>query len=632
MYGYCGKILLVNLSTGEIAEEALNEEWARKHIGGRGLALRYLWDKVSPDTDPLSPENVFIIAPGPFAGTSMPTGSRFVVMAKSPNTGLLGDAEAGGFFGHELKRAGYDLVIVEGRAPAPVYLSICRQKVQLKDATRLWGKSNYEAQKAIKEWEDGARIVGIGQAGENMVVYANVIHDMIYACGRAGMGAVMGSKNLKAVAVKGWQGVEIADEDTLKAEAKALSDDLIADTSCDVLGRYGTWNGLTPLQTNGILPTKNFQFGTFDLGENISSDAMLENVYAGRRTCYACPIRCRRVVSVEGEFPASPEYAGPQYESVAALGSLLLNGDRDAICHANQLCDAYGMDTISVGVCIAFTMESYERGVLSAEEVGLEPDWGDPHAIMKLIEMIALRQGFGDVLADGVRAAAEHVGQGSSAWALEVKGLEMPMHDPRGKKNVGLSYATCHRGADHMEAIHDEAFQRDDVLPELGLTQAMDRRQVEGKPQLTIKTQDYWGVLADTLAICKFPMIPPRPLSPSRVVECFNAVTGWDWTLDDLVRAGERIFNLGRLFNIREGVSRKDDVIPDRLADKMPEGATQGESIPPDVFDALLDEYYDLRGWDRNGIPTLGTLERLELQGMASVVEDATRDSSSVSL
>jgi len=624
MYGYCGKVLRVNLSKGTIGEEPLNEEWARKYIGGRGLALRYLWDMVSAETAPLSPESPLIIAAGPFAGTPVLTGSRFVVMAKSPLTGLLGDAESGGFFGHELKCAGYDLIIVEGKATSPVYLSISEAGVKIKDATGLWGQSTYDSQKALREQEGGARVIGIGQAGENLVAYASVIHDMIYACGRAGMGAVMGSKNLKAVAVKGWQTVPVAEPDALKAEMKTLSNEIRENTSCQILGKYGTWNGLSGLINNGILPTKNCQTGVFAQADNITSDGMLNAVFADRRTCYACPIRCRRVVQgKKGEYPISREYAGPQYESVAALGPLLLNGDQEAICYLNQLCDAYGMDTISVGVCIAFTMESYERGVLSAETVGLEPRWGDVPAIAKLIEMIARRQGWGDVLAHGVRYTSQHLGHGSAAWSLEVKGLEMAMHDPRGKKSVGLSYATCHRGADHMESIHDEGFQRDDAMPDLGFTQAMDRRQLEGKPRLAVKGQDYWGGIADSIAVCKFPTVPGRPFNPRRLLKVFNYVTGWNWSFEEFLLAGERVFNLGRLFIVREGARRKDDTLPPRLAEPMPEGPTAGESISPEVLSQLLDEYYDIRGWDRDGVPTLATIHRLGLEDMEAVVEEA---------
>jgi len=625
LYGYTGKLLRVNLTAGTIKEEPLNEAWAKEYIGGRGLALRHLWEAVAPGIDPLGPDNVFIVAPGPFAGTNVPMGSRFVVMAKSPLTGLLGDAESGGYFGTALKTAGYDLIIVEGQAAQPVYLAIDASGAQLKDASTLWGQSVYDSQKALKDVEPGARMIGIGQAGENRVAYANVIHDLVYACGRAGMGAVMGSKNLKAVTVKGGRALTAADPETLRAENKSFSEDILSNASLATLAKWGTWNGLAGLSANGILPTKNFQTGVFPAGEMLNGDALNETVLVDRRTCHACPLRCRRVVETKGEFSSSREYAGPQYETVAALGSLLLNPEPDVICHANQLCDAYGLDTISVGVCIAFTMESYERGVVTAEEVGLEPKWGDPHAIVKLIEMTALRRGWGDLMARGVRKMAKQVGQGSEAWALEVKGLEMAMHDPRGKKGTGLSYATCHRGADHMESMHDEGFNRDNALPEVGFTTPMVRTDVAGKALMVKKMQDYWGALMDSVAMCKFPQMPTRPMTAPRLVRVFNAVTGWGYSLDDLVAAGERMTNLARLFNVREGAGRKDDTLPSRLADKMPEGATAGESFGPDVLDKLLDEYYTLRGWDMDGIPMSAKLAELGLADMAYVVKEAKR-------
>jgi aldehyde:ferredoxin oxidoreductase len=625
LHGYSGKLLRVNLTAGTIKEEPLNEAWAKDYIGGRGLALRYLWDEVQPHTDPLGPDNVLIVAPGPFAGTNVPMGSRFVLMAKSPLTGLLGDTESGGHFGFALKTAGYDLLIIEGRAARPVYLAIGPNGVKIKDASALWGQSVYDSQKALKAAEPGARVIGIGQAGENGVAYANVIHDLVYACGRAGLGAVMGSKNLKAVTVKSGRSLPPADPETLRAESKSLDDDVMSNASMGTLAKWGTWNGLAGLIANGILPTKNFQTGVFAGSDKLTGDALLESVFVDRRTCHACPLRCRRVVETTGEFPSSREYAGPQYETVAALGSLLLNGDPAAICHANQLCDAYGLDTISVGVCIAFTMESYERGVITAQEVGLEPKWGDAHAIMKLIDMTAQRQGWGDLMAQGVRKMAQKVGQGSAAWALEVKGLEIAMHDPRGKKGVGLSYATMHRGADHMETMHDEGFNRDNALPDLGFTTPMVRTDTAGKPLLVMKGQDYWGSLVDSVAMCKFPQPPTRPLTAPRLAKIFNAVTGWGWSVDDLMKAGERITNLARLFNVREGASRKDDTLPPRLAEKLTEGATAGESFGPDVLSGMLDEYYTLRGWDMDGIPTPAKLADLGLRDMTYVIKEAKR-------
>lgn len=615
MFGYMGRILRVNLSKRSVSEEKLDEEIARKYVGGRGFGAKLLFDELKAGIDPLSADNKLIFTMGPFGGTLIPGGSRCVVMAKSPLTGLLGDTDFGGYFGKAIKSAGFDAVIIEGEAEAPVYLWIDEDSVEIKEASHLWGKTTAETQKEIfgEIGDDKAKIACIGPGGENLVRYACVVSELKYVGGRLGLGAVMGSKKLKAVVVKGTKKVNIAKKRELNALVKALNYDILNDGSCDSLGEYGTWNSIAPVQLNGVIPTKNFQEASFKPIDKISADTLVRTILVGRGTCYACPLRCRRVVRAETPYKVSTEYGGLQYEAVAALGPLCLNDNPVAIAKANELCNEYSLDVISTGVCIAFAMECFEKGVLREKDIGFPLKWGDHQAMMRLIEMIAYRQGIGDALAEGVRRAASKIEGGSEKWAMQVKGLEMAMHDPRGKKGTGLSYATSHKGADHMESMHDEAFQRENALPELGFTKPLSRKSKAGKPLLVKTIQDYYGVMADCLVSCKFLSISPRPFSPTRIVEALNDVTGWDLSLDEFVLIGERVFNLCRTFNVREGVSRKDDILPERLAEALKEGGSAGESFTKSDLDSLLDEYYSLRGWTKNGIPTKETLHKLDL-------------------
>lgn len=619
MFGFAGKLLRVNLSSGDITSELPTEGFARSYLGGRGFAARLLYDELEPAIDPLGPENKIVFATGVLTGTPAPVGNRTLVAAKSPLTGIWGDAALGGWFGAELKKAGFDALLVEGVAGRPVFLWIHDGQVEIRDATHLWGQDTGPAQAMILEEVGKATVLGIGPAGENRVAYASVLSELRFSASRSGMGAVMGAKRLKAVAVRGTGRVEVADRKGLTALTRQVNKEIKANDSCGTLTRYGTWNNLTPLQQYGILPTKNFQAGVIEGGERLESEAMVEAILTRRETCPLCPIFCRRVVVMEEPYELSGIYGGPQYETVAALGSMLLITDPAVIAQAHELCNRYGLDTISTGVCIAWAMECWERGIdlsgsgPAGESLGRPLPWGDAEVLFSLIEEIAYRRGLGALLADGLRAAVETVGQGSDAWALEVKGQELPLHDPRGKKGMGLAYATTNRGADHMQTIHEDALALGGPFPELGLDRAMDRNQLEGKAYLVKTTQDYFGTLADTLGICKFPMNAWRPYTPTRVAEAVALVTGWDITLQELVTTGERIYNLCRLFNVREGITRANDTAPRRLAEPLPAGGSAGERFTDADLDSLLEDYYQLRGWDENGIPTRETLVRLGL-------------------
>jgi aldehyde:ferredoxin oxidoreductase len=610
MFGFAGKLLRVNLSSEETKQEPLPDELARKYLGGRGFAARILYDGLMPGIDPLGPENKIVFANGVLTGTPAPVGNRSLIASKSPLTGIWGDAVLGGWFGGELKKAGFDAVIVEGTSERPVYLWINDGKAEIRDASHLWGRETGPAQETILSEVGKARVLGIGPGGENLVRYASAINELRFCAGRSGMGAVMGSKKLKAIAVKGTKPVAIAHREKLIALTKQINKEIKENPSIATLTRYGTWNNLTPLQRYGILPTKNFQAGVIEGGERLESEAMVEAILSDRQTCPNCPIFCRRVVKMEEPYDLSGIYGGPQYETVAGLGSLVMNTNPATIAKAHELCNRYGIDTMSTGECMAWAMECWERGI----DLGRPLPWGDAETILTLLEEIAYRRGVGALLADGVRKASAKVGQGSEAWALHVKGLEMAFHDPRGKKGMGLAYATANRGACHLQTIHEDALEAGGPFPELGLDTAMSRKQLDGKAYLVKVTQDYFGSLGDTLGICKFPTNAWRPYTPTRVAQAVALVTGWDINLEELLTTGERIFNLCRMFNVREGISRVDDALPARLGEPLPDGASAGETVSAEDLEELLNEYYELRGWDKNGIPTPETLARLGLK------------------
>lgn len=617
MYGYQGEIWVIDLTQKNVSIKKIDETFARAYIGGVGFGTRLLADRLAPHVDPLSAENLLILSSGPLSAIKFMGSAGLSLVTKSPLTGLLGDSDLRGAFGSNLKSCGCDALIIQGKSDTPVYIELSDGTAKIKDAADLWGKTAAEVQVVLTQRiGKGTSVLSIGPAGERLVRYACISGDMQFFAGRLGMGAVMGSKNLKAIVmIKGGKETRIADPEGMKTLIRKVYREIREGGTCDALSKYGTWNVTAPGNIKGILPTKNFQKTTFEKVAEIDGEAMLKTVSAGKRSCPGCPIGCRRVVKAEGPYQVSPEYSGPQFESVAALGSTLLLGNPFVLAKANELCNLYGLDTISTGVTIAYAMECVEKGVLTEEEIGFDLKWGDPEGILKLIRMIALREGIGETLAEGVRKASEKIGKGSQAWAMHVKGLEIPMHDPRGKKGVGLSYATSTKGADHESSMHDECFEKENALVELGFEKPLGRKEFQGKPLMVKKTQDFWGVMADVLPICKFPMAPPRPLKPDVLVSALRYVTGWDISLDEFLSVGERIFNLSRLFNVKEGVNRTQDVLPPRFSERLQEGGSAGEAITKEDLDKMLDEYYDLRGWTRDGVPKGELLTRLGLQG-----------------
>jgi len=627
MYGCAGKILRVNLTRGKIGSETLEEDVARKFLGGRGLGAKILFEELKPGIEPLGPENKLVFAVGPVTGAPFAGNSGWTVMAKSPLTGLWGEAHAQGYFATEMKYAGYDAIIIEGKAKKPVYLWVHDGKAELRSAEHLWGKVIGEVQEEIRKelGDEKIRIASIGPGGENLVRYACIISDLYSAAGRCGMGAVMGSKKLKAVALRGTGNIRIADRGTFRDLAKKAAKEAMDGWGEDMY-KYGTDGGLDDLHGSGRLPTMAFRKCSFAGAEKITGETMADTILVKRATCLGCPDSHYRVVEAKEPYAVDPAYGGPEYESCASLGSLCMNDNLVAVAKANELCNKYTIDTISTGVVIAFAMECYEKGLLTRQDTGgIDLTWGNYEAIIQLIPKIAYREGIGDLLAEGVKRAAEKIGGGSERWALHVKGQELPMHEPRGKKGVGLSYATSNRGACHLQAPHDDSFEdEDDLAPEIGLTPdiAPRYRLYAGpeKAKLVKIGQDLWS-LYDSLVACKF---TPHPagISIETLIGIVNSITGWGVTPMELMTAGERAFNLCRAFNAREGATRKDDTLPERLAEPLPEGLFKGEAIPKEVLDRMLDHYYEFRGWSREtGIPTRAKLEDLGLKYVADELE-----------
>lgn len=607
--GYTGKILRVDLSSGTVNTEEPDEGFYRRYFGGRGVIAYYLLKEVPRGIDPLAPDNLLIFSAGPITGVALPGAGRHSVGAKSPVTGGYGEAEAGGFFGAELKHAGFDAIIFKGKASSPVYLWIHDGQAELRDASHLWGKTTGETQAALRQElnDQRIRVSCIGPAGENLVRFACIINDLRDAAGRCGLGAVMGSKRLKAVAVRGNGKIEIADLERIKAVARYVRDGV--PTRSKGLHDNGTAGGVPYLNASGGLPTRNFQHGQFELADKISGDTMRQTILIGRETCYACPIRCKRVVRTPDPFPADPQYGGPEYETIAALGSNCGIGDLAAIARANMLCNAYGLDTIATGSVIAFAMECAERGLLPSSQ-GLS--FGSAEAMLDLVEAIAFRRGLGDLLAEGSWRAAQIIGQEALSYAMHVKGQELPMHEPRWKMGMGLGYAMSVTGADHMHNIHDSMYTKPGSalqdLHSLGILEPLPTNDLSlRKVRLLV-----YGTLAraidNYLQLCMF-----QPYDSLQKVEIVRAVTGWNVSLWELMKVSERGTTMARLFNVREGLSSQHDDLPDRMFEPFRDGPLAGVALDRQAFLEAKQAYYAMMGWNANGVPTREKLAELDI-------------------
>ena len=609
--GFRGTILRVNLNKEKLSSETLEESFYRRHFGGRGLISYYLLSELEPRTDPLGPDNKLIFACGPVTGAPISGSGRNSVGAKSPLTGAYGEAEVGGFWGAELKQAGFDAIIVEGKASSPVYLWIHDQKVEIRDASRLWGLEIKKSQETIRsELSDNrVKVAQIGLGGEKMVRYASVVNDLNHVAGRCGMGAVMGSKNLKAVAVKGSTRVPVRKPKRLGKLAKWMATNV--NNVAHALHTYGTGAEMDAMEETGNLPVRNFRDGDFPEVDQISAEAIKEHVRVGMGTCFACAIACKKEVKIDGSWTVKPEYGGPEYETLASLGSNCGVSDLRAVCKANELCQRYSIDTISTGVTISFAMECFEHGLLRKEDTGgMDLSFGNAESMVKMVELIGEKRGLGALLAEGTKRAAEHIGNGAEEFAVHVKGQEVPMHDPRLKRGEALGYAVSPTGADHVHNIHDTFLypQLPKSYNSLGILEAVPIEDFGPKKIRLYKYVGEWRTLNNFLVMCLF-----TPWSVVQKVEIVRSVTGWNTTAFELMKVVERGNTLARIFNIREGFTEKDDWLPPRFFKPKTSGALSKTSVNPEELQKAKLTYYDMMGWTEQGIPKQSALEELDI-------------------
>lgn len=607
--GYFMKIAEVNLNNEEVKFIDLEEKDVKKLIGGSGIGAKLLYEYTDSKTDPLSPENVLIFMAGPLTGTKAFSSDRFEVITKSPLTGIYAESDCGGKWGEGLKKCGVDGIVIKGKAKKPVYITMQDEDITIKDASDLWGKDTFETDTLIKgEMGSNSHVVCIGKAGENLVKFSCIMNEGAdgRAAGRAGVGAVMGSKHLKAIGVAGTKKMNIAHEPEFNQMIKDLSPNMVEAT--EAMRKFGTSNGLEYCERVGDFPIKNWYQGNFEGAHKISGQYMAKTVLKKSYHCGRCMIACGRTVEIADGKYQMEETAGPEYETLAMLGSNCLVDDIEVICKANELCNRYGLDTISTGSAIAFCMEAYEKGLVTQEDTGgLKVEWGDGDVLLKMIEKIADRKEIGKLLGEGLVKASEEIGGNSSEFAIHVKGLDFPAHDPRAKVSLALGYTTSNRGACHLQAFtHD--FEDGAAVPDLGYPETLDRFETDGKAKFVIDFQNLMSMF-DSLHCCKFTLFGGMTLDP--LVKALNLVTGWNFTKEDFLEAGERIFNLKRLYNVREGMSRKDDTLPPRILNH-PRGGGSGDNLP--YLNKMLHEYYQIRGWDEFGIPTKETVKRLGLE------------------
>lgn len=606
-YGYCGKLLRVNLSTKEIIIEEISDAVMRKYLGGKGLITYYLMKEVDPKEDPYSENNKLIFATGVLTGVPVPGFIRFAVGAKAPTTNGYGQSEAGGFWGPELKKAGFDAIILEGKSASPVYLLVKDGVAEIKDASHIWGKTTEISQDMIRNenMDQSIRVAQIGPGGENMVRYACITNELKHFNGRCGLGAVMGSKNLKAIAVRGTQKIAYFDEDKIKELARWYNEQMKNSPLLYGLHNEGTAIFVNPLNAGGVLPTENFRKGYFEHAENFSGPTINETILKKREGCLGCSVRCKHVVEINrDDIKVDSRLGGPEYETIGAFGSLCGISDLASIAKASELCNKNTLDSISTGVSIAFAMECFEKGLLTTEDTdGLDLSFGNTAAMLKTIELIVNREGIGDLLAEGVVRAAEKIGPEAAQFAMAIKGQELPIHDPRGKLGVGIGFAISDTGADHMQSMHDGVLDKDNfhfrAMKTLGLEETLSPLDTsEKKVKQFYLLQKAWGSF-NSIGACVFTPAPRGFLTFDKLEVLFQAATGWDMSLYEMVKSTERAFYMSRLFNLAAGFTAEDDRLPDRFHQPMENGALEGSFIDKEVFQNMIRLYYELSGWDR---------------------------------
>ncbi|KYO63799.1 aldehyde ferredoxin oxidoreductase family protein [Thermovenabulum gondwanense] len=611
LYGCWGKVIEVDLSEKVINVKEIPQYLWVEHLGGSGLAARLMYEEKVYNADPLDSNNVLIFITGMLTGTPVPTSCKLSVCAKSPLTGYWGESTVGGYFGAELKKAGYDGIILRGKSQSPVYIVIEDENIEIKDGCYLWGADTYRTTEIIREKEGKKfQVAAIGPAGEKMVLISSIMVGGVEAraAGRIGIGAVMGSKNIKAIAVKGTKKPNVADKEKLMKNMTAVIETIKNNTK--MLGQFGTAGGVQAVEAFGDLPIKNWSLGTWEEGASKTCGQYIaKTAFAGHYGCFACPIRCGKDVKVFiGPYKEMIAH-GPEYETCAGFGANLLNDDINVIIAANDLCNRYGLDTISTSSVIAWAMECYENGLISKEDTGgLELNWGNGDVIIKLVELIGQNIGFGKFLGQGVKRASNEIGGLAKEFAVETKGLECAYHDPRAFTSMAVNYATANRGACHLEALSYMAEQGVFPLSSLGFQKEYDFHGAENKAEIAVLMQNYMEIF-NASGLCKF--LIRGKVGPNIIADWISCVSGQSFDESLLIKIGERNYNLKRMFNFKLGVTRKDDYLPPRLGvhDKKT-GRTAGV-IP--YINKMMVEYYRLRGWSEEGVPTREKLAELKL-------------------
>jgi len=612
-YGWNGKILDIDFSEGRIEEQSVDSSLLKSFLGGRGLNVWTLYQNLTESTDPFDPQNVLVFGVGPLVGTLIPANGRYNVSSRSPLTLLLGDANSAGFWAPPLKKAGYDGIVFRGASEHPVYVRITEKEVSLHQASHLWGKTISETDQQLRhDHGQNAHVLAIGPAGENLVRFASILNDIDRAAGRTGNGAVMGSKKLKAIVVCCKGKVPVADSGKIHPVAKEIKTAMFSSPSFSARSQFGTPMLISLYNSMGVLPTHNHQTGIFAEAEQISGSRLKEKYVVKSKSCYLCPVHCSRYSALrEGKF-AGLTMEGPEFETLSSMGSRLGVNDLESILYLNRRLNDLGLDSISTGGTIAYAMECYEKGCIGPGHTdGLELIWGNTKAVIQLVDRIAYRQGFGDVLADGVRLASKKI-RNSERYALHIKGMEVPMQEVRGLKAWGLGWAVASRGADHCRAfpVMETTWSPAQAKAFFGSEKAADRFAYEGKAAMVKWAEDF-GAVIDSLGLCKIAYIG-MGIRPDLVARAFQAVTGMDMDEEQILTAGERINNLERLLNLRLGLSPSQDTLPARFVEEpLPEGPSKGEIIH---IGEMVQEYYHLRKWDPvTGYPTKEKLNELIL-------------------
>lgn len=623
-YGYAGRILRVNLTKEQVKVQRLEKKLIAEFLGGRGFNIKRLYEEIPKSVQPLSPQNKLFFAAGPLVGTAFPLGARFNVSAKSPLTGILGDSNAGGHFAAEMKFAGYDQIVIEGKSQKPVYVFIRDQEVQILDAKSLLGKDTYEATEAIKKdlGDRTIQVATVGPAAENGVLFAGIFANLARPAARTGMGTVMASKNLKAVAIKGTLSINVADPRKFWKIVEEVEEEAYAHPQYWPRRIMGTTRILMLANRLGILPTRHFTSGTFEHAAEVSGERLAREYNVKNRACFSCIVPCSRTYVIRGGEYAGLYGEGPEYEPLSSFSARVGNSNLNLALKAVDMANRLGLDAITTAECIAWAMELYEKKKLTKKDTdGLELEWGNGEAILALIRKIAFREGFGNLLADGVREAAEKLGVGKDI-AFHVKGLEIIQADPRGLKGYGLGYAVASRGGDHLRS---EPFIELSDDPEkgrnmFGVPEATLRLAYKGKGKL-VRYFENWCAIIDSLEVCKNLAGNMELLPFNKAAEISEATTGFHFTEEGMFEIGERIINLERAYIVREGIRRKDDYLPQRfLKEPLPNGASKGAIFE---IEPMLEEYYSQRGWNKRGIPEETTLKRLGLANVAQNLAQA---------